>query len=204
MWGIDPTRLHWAPNAVDTSQFNMTSADSHENVTFIGRLEAWKGVRTFLQVAKLVTAEIQDVRFLVAGEGSLRHDLERNSSDINVKFLGQVHHQDVPRVLAETAVLVLPSYMEGLPTVCLEALASAVPVVASNVGGTSEIVRNEETGFLFEAGDAPSCAKAVLRLLSDERLRRKMGRNGRRLVQTSYSWETVVRRIETIYDSMVK
>lgn len=203
IWDLDPARVHLVPNAVDTSEFDGAGPDSPRNVTFIGRLEPWKGIRTFLQVAKLIGREMPDVKFLIAGDGSLRHDLEKTFSNGNVKFLGQVSHRDIPSVLDETAVLVLPSYMEGLPTVCLEAFASGVPVVASNVGGTPEIVRDLETGFLFEAGDASSCAKETLRILSDRTLGATMGRNGRKLVETRYSWESVVHRIEMIYESMV-
>ena len=203
IWGLDPARVHRVPNAVDTSEFDGAGTNSRQNVTFIGRLEPWKGIRTFLQVAKLIGSEMPDTKFLIAGDGSLRRDLEKTFSNGNVRFLGQVRHSDIPSVLDETAVLVLPSYMEGLPTVCLEAFASGVPVVASNVGGTPEIVRNLETGFLFEAGDAPSCAKETLRILSDRTLRATMGQNGRKLVETSYSWESVVPRIENIYESLV-
>ncbi len=202
LWRLDRNKVHWAPNAIDLSMFNGTNHTNGPNVAFIGRLEPWKGIRTLVEVAKLVRDKREDVEFVIVGDGSLRDYVRGCPSLRKARFLGQIPNSMVPRVLAESAVLVLPSYVEGLPTVCLEALASSVPVVASGVGGTSEVVKDGETGYLFEPGNATMCAERILRLLSDDRLRRRMGECGRRLVSEEYGWERVIGRIERIYEVM--
>lgn len=171
-------------------------------MVFIGRLEAWKGIRVFLEAAKIIMKERDDVDFTVVGDGSLREYVQNNSFNGHVKVLGKVPHERILNVLSEASVLVIPSYMEGLPTVCLEALAAEVPVVASNVGGTPEVVLDSETGYLFPPGNAQLCSEKVLRLLSDERLRRRMGRHGRSLVEQSYTWQRVVEKVERIYEQI--
>jgi len=148
----------------------------------------------------LVRKERNDVNFWIVGDGSLR-EYVRNNGFGKVEALGQVPHAMIPDILTEASVLVLPSYMEGLPTVCLEALAAEVLVVASKVGGTPEVVINGETGYLFPPGNAGLCADRVLKLLSDDQLRRRMGRRGRGLVQF-YTWETAVEKIERMYEKI--
>lgn len=198
IWGLDRRRLHWVPNAVNIEEFNANKCDKL-NVVFIGRLETWKGIYVFLKVAKLVEKKRDDVNFLVVGDGSLKEHV-RNNVDNHIRALGQVPHTMIREILSEATVLVLPSYMEGLPTVCLEALAAEVPVVASNVGGIPEVVIDGETGYLFPPGNADLCADRVLRLLSDEPLRRRMGRKGRRLILQFYTWQKVLEKVENIYE----
>lgn len=199
LWGIDAKTIQWIPNAVDTDGFNRDHCDDPLNVVFVGRLEAWKGVQVFLEVAKLVREERDDVDFSIVGDGSLMKYVRNND---HVKILGQVPHKMIPAIFSKASVLVLPSYMEGLSTVCLEALAAEVPVVASNVGGSPEVVINGETGYLFPPGNVHLCAEKILRLLADERLRRRLGRRGRSLVERSYTWEKVVEKTERLYQTI--
>jgi glycosyltransferase involved in cell wall biosynthesis len=97
-------------------------------------------------------------------------------------------------------VLILPSFIEGLPTVCLEALASGVPVVASNIGGTSEVVIEGETGYLRPPHDLESMSDCVVKLLRDDNLRNRMGQAGRKLVEDGYSWERIAELTEQLYE----
>ena len=170
------------------------------NVVFIGRLEPWKGIEVFLEVAKLIKKERGDVTFSIVGDGSLRNYVETTAHSLNGKVFGLVPHERIPNILSEASILVLPSYTEGLPTVCLEALAAEVPVVASNVGGTPEVVLDGETGYLIPPGNAHLCAEKVLRLLANENLRNKMGKRGRSLVEQFYTWNKIVEKTERIYE----
>jgi len=100
-------------------------------------------------------------------------------------------------------VLLLPSFIEGLPTSCLEALASGTAVVASDTGGTSEIIQDGQTGFLCPRGDLDAFADRVVLLLRDPELARRMGRNGRALVEHLYSWTRVAEVTERLYEGLV-
>ena len=201
-WNINEEKLYWAPNAISSREFYRRNSDDTLNVVFIGHAEAWKGIRVFLEVVELVRRERPDVNFFIVGEGSHKAPMRFKSSNEHMRSLGPVPHEIIPKVLSRASVLVLPSYTEGLPTVCLEALASGVPVVASRIGGLPEVVIDGRTGYLFPPGNAELSAERVLDLLSDEQLRRRMGNRGRRLVQRHYTWDTVVKKIERIYESI--
>lgn len=201
-WNINEEKLYWAPNAISSREFYRRNSGDTLNVVFIGRAEAWKGIRVFLEVVELVRRERPDVNFFIVGEGSHKAPMRFKSSNEHMRSLGPVPHEIIPKVLSRASVLVLPSYTEGLPTVCLEALASGVPVVASRIGGLPEVVIDGRTGYLFPPGNAELSAERVLDLLSDEQLRRRMGNRGRRLVQRHYTWDTVVKKIERIYESI--
>lgn len=201
-------RLHLIPNAVDVEKFYPAADDGKEGpltVTFIGRLEEWKGAHSFIEIARRVHAEVPEAMFRVAGDGALLPQLVADSRDLHdsITFLGEVSHGKVAELLRETAVLVLPSFIEGLPTVCLEALASGIPVVASDTGGTSEIIREGETGYLCPSADLDRFADRVVRLLRDPELRTRLGRKGRALVEVQYSWSRVAEMTERLYERLV-
>lgn len=207
LWHLDASKFYWVPNAVDIEKFKVNPIDIKSkrlSVIFIARLEMWKGIDTLLEVAKIVGNEMEEVDFIIIGDGSLKRYIETVKARFNknIKVIGQVSPEFIPEMLANASVLILPSYMEGLPTVCLEALACEVPAVASNVGGVSEIIKDGETGYLFPAGDAQMCADRILKLLSDDKLRKMMGRNGRRLVKSVFTWEKVIEKTERIYEIM--
>jgi glycosyltransferase involved in cell wall biosynthesis len=204
---VSRDKLHLIPNAVDVEAFHpMTDAEHGPlTVTFVGRLEEWKGPHSFVEIARRVHAEVPEAIFKVAGAGPLREGLMAESRDLGgcVTFLGEVNHDRIADLLRETSVLVLPSFIEGLPTVCLEALASGIPVVASDTGGTSEIIREGETGYLRPSADLDGFADCVVRLLRDPALRTRLGRNGRALVEGQYSWTRVAEMTERLYERLV-
>jgi glycosyltransferase involved in cell wall biosynthesis len=202
LWNLERNRIFWVPNAINMDEFNINEHDEL-NVVFIGRLEPWKGVHTFLKVAKLVTNERDDVNFLIVGDGSLK-EYAKSHENNRIKVLGKISHERIPSILAQTSIMVLPSYLEGLPTCCIEALAAGVPVVATRVGGTPEVIIDGETGYLFSPGNTHECADRVLKLLSDEKLRMKMGRKGRQFVMKDYTWQNVVNKVEKIYEKITR
>ena len=200
-------KLHLIPNAVDVGKFR-PAANGNEaplTVTFVGRLEEWKGPHSFVQIARRVRAEVPEATFKVAGAGPLQPQLMADSRDLDghISFLGEVGHSRIPDLMRETSVLVLPSFIEGLSTVCLEALACGIPVVASDTGGTSEIIRDGETGYLCPTGDLDRFAGYVVRLLRDPELRDRLGRNGRALVEHEYSWTRVAEMTERLYERLI-
>jgi glycosyltransferase involved in cell wall biosynthesis len=204
---VSPDRLHLIPNAVDVEKFHPPAEDTDRPpmVTFLGRLEQWKGANSFIQIARRVLQQVPEARFQMAGDGPLRNKLETDARDLNgnIQFLGEVNHARIPELLRQSSVLLLPSFIEGLPTSCLEALASGTAVVASDTGGVSEIIRDGETGFLCLRGDLDGFADRVVRLLRDPDLARRMGRNGRALVEHQYSWTRVAEVTENLYERLV-
>jgi glycogen synthase len=162
-------------------------------VLFVGRLAEQKGVRTLLAAARLVDAHV-----VLVGDGPERKRLEQRAPE-RVHFVGFVPHEQIPAILANGDVLVLPSRYEELGAVLVEALWAGLPVVASRVGGVPEIVRDGETGILVPPGDPRALAAALNRVLGDEALAQRLRANAR---SERDRWGGLVERTLATYDEI--
>ena len=175
--------VHVIPNGVDLPAAVGDEAAPAE-VLFAGRLSPEKGI------ADLIVAT-RGMKLVVAGDGPLR--------DLVPRALGFVSHDELERLYERAAVVVVPSYREGLPLCVLEAMAHARPVVATRVGGIPELVEDGVTGFLVEAGDTAGLRAALEKLLAEPVLRRRMGEAARARVAEHCSWERVVEATVAAY-----
>jgi glycosyltransferase involved in cell wall biosynthesis len=168
----------------------------------VARLAEVKGQRVLLAaLAKLDATAVLVGRDLERGgayERELRREAERLGVLDRVVFAGQ--RDDVPGLLAGCDVLCLPSSVEGLPLVVLEAMAQARPVVATAVGGTPELVVHGETGLLVPPGDAGALAAALDEVLGDPDLAHRLGEAGRRRVIESFSLSATTERVLGLYE----
>lgn len=137
----------------------------------IGRLTAQKGYSTLLEAAAHVRAELPNAHLLIVGEGELRAELERQADKLGLADRAHLTgpRQDVDELLPAFDLFVSSSLWEGLPTVILESMAAGVPVVATDVSGTRELVRHGVTGLLVPPGDAAALAEAMLQALRQTR-----------------------------------
>jgi L-malate glycosyltransferase len=147
------------------------------------------------------------LRLVIAGQGFLMTSLRKLAHELGVsektEFLGFVPHRQVPDVLNRFSVFVAPSVMESFGVATVEASASALPVVVTNVGGLPEVVDSGVTGFIVPPKDPEGIATALLELLENDHLREDMGRAGRRLVLERYEWVDTAKRMERLYDSVL-
>ncbi len=179
-----------------------------ENQPAIGIVAALRGMknhRLFLQTAAKLRPLWPEARFFIIGEGGLRASLEAYCADLGlsevVRFTGQ--RLDIPDVLAALDLVVLCSSRgEGVPQVLGQALAMKRPVVSTDVGSASEVVRQEITGLLVEPENAEALAGAVDRLLRDPALGSRLANSGRELVEQSYSEEKMVDAVEALFQSL--
>jgi phosphatidyl-myo-inositol dimannoside synthase len=182
-----------------------------ENVMVLGlgRFVHWKGFDVLIDAVAQVTASAPDVRLVFAGDGDLRDELmlrvRARELESCVTFAGMVLRDEVPAFLAAADVVAVPSvhyqgYVDGLPNVALEAMASAKPVVATRVGGLPQVIRDGDNGFLVEERDVAGLATAILTLAHDPPLRRRMGDRGHALVRESLNWNEVGRRFDAVYE----
>jgi glycosyltransferase involved in cell wall biosynthesis len=173
-------------------------------VGMVCRLEEVKAPEHFIEAAGAVAAGMDNVRFLVAGDGPRRPLMEgmveKSTLKGRIDFLGW--REDAPRVVSALDVLVLPSLNEGAPMVLLEAQALGVPVVATKVGGTPGIVKDGETGLLVPPGEPAAIADAVRALLGDGAKRKAFAEEGRRWVRERFSSEAMLKRLREIYEEM--
>jgi glycosyltransferase involved in cell wall biosynthesis len=165
----------------------------------------YKNHSGFLRIAKRINQQMPDVEFVLAGDGPLREEVEREAQTLGigerVVFLGD--RRDIPAVLASMDVAVLTSDSEGLSNVILEAMAAGLPVVAYRVGGNAELV-NEKRGEIVSAADEKGFASAVERLLSAPSLRSQLGHNARKFAADNFGLESVLARYEDCYRSLLE
>ena len=190
-------RLHVVPNGVDESYF-MPARDPARGplrLLYVGRLGAQKNVARLLDAMSLTR---QDVRLRIVGDGELRGRLEAQAARFgleNVEFSGGLLGEDLVKAYADADVFVLPSDKEGMPLVVLEAMAAGLPVVATDVPGTRELVR--DTGLLA-APEPAALAAAIDTTAADLGRRAEMARASVERSR-SYSWATVARKVEDVY-----
>ena len=170
---------------------------------FVGSLIPRKGLPFLIEAAKKIVKENADTKFLIVGEGPLKTQmttsLESANLSGNFKFLGNLKEDALSAVYNCADVFVLPSIQEGQGIVLLEAQASGKPVVAFDVGGVNEAVRNGETGLLVKRGSSEELGDALLRLLSNKPLREKMGANGRGFVTENFTWDICAQKMLKVY-----
>ncbi len=174
-------------------------------VGMIGRLEPVKGPEYLIRAAGLVLDEFEKVKFLVAGEGSLRGRLEFLCKEANIsdKFIFTGWREDIPEILTVLDIVVLPSLNEAVGRVLIEAGACGKPVVAADTGGIPDIVRDGRTGILVPPKDAVSLSRAVLDLLKNKEKRMRMGEEAARWVR-KFSAGRMIREISGVYEGLVK
>lgn len=197
-------------NGVDTEYFRPPDSrlqrDGDARDEFVlgtaGRLVSQKGLTYLLDAMPVVIARsTKPIRLDVAGCGSQRASLEAQSARLglqkHVRFLGPV--SNMPGFYQSIDAFVLPSLSEGLPGVVLEAMATSLPVVATDVGGTKEAVRDRVDGRIVPPRDSDALAAALLEIISDDSLRRRMAAGARVRVRQSFSIQAQVGKVHALY-----
>src|SRR5208283_4082598 len=170
----------------------------------------YKNHSGFMRIARRIQQQMPNVEFLLAGDGPLRAELEREAQTLGigdrVVFLGD--RRDIPAVMASLDVAVLTSDSESLSNVILEAMAAGLPVVAYRVGGNAELIDekrgDEKRGQLISAGDEEGFAAAVERLLSAPSIRAQFGHNARKFAEENFGLENVRARYEACYQTLLE
>jgi len=178
---------------IDTSTFTVKKKiNERANVMgYIGRLSEEKGVLNLIKAIPLVLKERADTYFLICGEGSLASKIEKivKSLKTNVKLMRWIPHEEVPYLLNELKMLVLPSYTEGLPNIILEAMACGTPVLTTPVGAVPDIIKDGETGFLLKSNDPKCIANRIVELLGKPKLLEKVSVNAYNYVKENFSYK---------------
>jgi sugar transferase (PEP-CTERM/EpsH1 system associated) len=199
--GVTPERLRTIHNGIDLAEFAFTGPRDDGPIVTVARLSPIKDVANLLRAAVSVRAAHPSARFEIAGDGPCRGELEQLARDLklteNVVFRGEV--RDIPALLARARLFVLPSQSEGISLTLLEAMARGLPVVATLVGGTPEVVAPGATGLLVPPRDAAALAEAINALFADPERGRRLGQAGRARVENSFDIRTMTRQYETLY-----
>jgi len=191
--GIDPGRALDPDPAVRAELLGLFPEPPRLLVGSAGRLSPEKGYGDLVDAAARVLLDVPDAGFVHFGHGPLRADLGRKVERLGLagRFVFGGFRTDLERVHPNLDLFALPSYTEGLPVVLLEACAAGVPVVATAVGGTPELVTDGENGRLVPPGDPAALAGRITELLVDDGARHAMGQRGRELVRSPrFSFDT--------------
>ena len=211
----DPDKFVIIHNGIEANLFNNpTSADlikkdigikqDHSVVGIISRDSAVKNIPLFLDAAKSLLQKRDNVCFVLVGCGLDNGKKEEWLGDFPLKdsfvFLGT--REDIPDLLGVLDVFVLTSISEGLPNTIMEAMAAGIPIVATNVGGCSELVVNGKNGLLVPSNNKNELVKAIETILDDKDMAVAMGDTGRKFIEEKFSMEKMVKKTEDILSSV--
>jgi len=226
--GYDGDRITVIPNGIDVSRFEAPPSHRLRSdlgltadaplVAVLGRISGRKGLEDFIAAASIVVSRFPSARFLIIGEPSfssrgqqihvdetytneLKALAERHGVKDRVIFTG--FRSDVARILQELTVSVLPSLSEGLSNTLLESMAAGVPVVATRVGGTAEVIRDSENGLLVPPSDPEALAESISRLLHAPEFAARLAAAGRQRIIDRYSMARLIEDTSRFYESIV-
>src|SRR5579871_4600060 len=207
---LDPQKITVIPNGVDAERFSDAQAENLSEwgvapgdpiFISVGRLDPQKGLTFLLEAMRALLQEHPRGHLLLVGEGTARAALsdwicEHHLVD-SIHLLGW--RSDVPELLKSATCLVRSSLWEGMPNVVLEAMASGLPVVATQVEGMTELLQNQSTGILVPPGSASELAAAMTWIIDNPLKARQLGQNGESLVRREFSWQKMVASYEELY-----
>lgn len=217
---VPKEKLHVIYNGIDPKMYENFSEDDRQKMRMefnipdtatllisVGRLQKQKGYPYLIQSAVELKNRGYNFVWLIAGEGELRFQLEQMVKNYGledtIRFLGL--REDVPKLMFASDIFVLTSLWEGLPGVVLEAMAVGLPVVATDVGGTPELVEDGTNGFLIPPGNPMKMADAIEKLINmSGEARRKIGSMGKEIVKEKFTVETMARKHEGLYVKLLQ
>ncbi|MBN1175967.1 glycosyltransferase family 4 protein [Candidatus Woesearchaeota archaeon] len=189
------TTIH---NSIHTSQFSKIKSEKNKKttITYVGRLIYAKGIQHIIEAVKG-----KDYVLNVVGEGPYKKELEKLSFKLKVKvnFLGQKNQKEIIKILSESDIFVNPSYSEGLPTSVLEAGAIGLPIIATDVGGTNEIIDDGINGILIKSKSVDEIKKA-LKKLENKKLRSEFSKKIKEKVKNNFDWTKTIEKFENIIE----
>ena len=207
--GVDINRFSPKNNALDRKKLKFLEEIKHVNkpiILFCGRLMALKGLKTLIDSMKQVL-EKEDACFVFAGTGNInmweKLIKSNNIPKANYKFLGYVDYEKIHHLYSKADVFVLPSFTESCPLTVLEAMSSRLPVIATKVGGTPEMIKNNKDGILIQAGNVNELSKNIVKLLKDDALRKRISKNARKKVEKEFNTKLMAMETKKFYKDIL-
>jgi len=220
--GVPGEKIHVAGEGVNPEDFDGIAQDDfrrkygigdHEKVIlFVGRKAAGKGLRALLSAMQSVWQSDPRAKLVIAGSSTefFQRVIEPQIAQLpeelgrNVINIDDFKESDKPSLYRDCDIFVLPSNVESFGIVFLEAWMCGKPVIGCRTGPVASVVSEGQDGLLVPYGDAEGLAKAIMRLMADESLCRKLGQNGRQKVLRQYTWDRIISKVESIYQMLVQ
>ena len=209
-YGLNPKEITVIGNGVNQEVFApiQNREIKEEYILYTGRLHARKGLIDLLDCAERVCRENKQVRFIVCGGGpfydKLNEEVQRRGMREKFLLQGFIKKERLIQLYKNATIHVVPSHYEGLPTVVLEGMSCGLPVVATDVGGNSEVISNNVNGFLIPSKNPDAMAEIIIKLLNDPALRERIGKSARKTIEENYSWDKITDKILQCYEKVIK
>jgi phosphatidylinositol alpha-1,6-mannosyltransferase len=221
LYGIDKNKIHVIYNGVDIERFKPRPnraelrrefglEEDKKTVLFVGRLYHRKGIDTMLRSVPPILKEFSNVKFVISGTGfkqkeeSLRNLAKELDIEDHVTFLGYVPDEKLPLLYSASDIFVLPAIYENFPFAILEAQATGLPVISTNVGGIPEFLVDNQNGFVIEPRDSTQLTQRLLTLLQDAKLAKEMGDRGRKLIEEKFDWRLITAQVIDLYHKLLE
>jgi glycosyltransferase involved in cell wall biosynthesis len=208
--GVGASRLSIIGNGLDAARFQLPhrrwedAPEGAQVVGIVGRLIREKGPYTLLEAAARIVSQLPRTLFVFVGDGPEREELERTAAQLglsdHVRFAGV--RSAMPEVYASFDAFALPSFSEGMPMTVLEAMAAGLPIVATTVGAVPDLLEPAGCGLLCPSGDAAALAAALLRVLRDNALAKRLGAAAQQRLREGYSAEAMARQYLSLYEEI--
>ena len=189
------TKFYKIPHVVDVQSFYKNNfLKSKAPILLAAKsLEDYSGFDILLDIFSSVKKNIHNAELWIAGDGPMENDLKNQANSLglkNVRFLGHIDHKVMPDIMQQATIFVHASKYESFGIVLVEAMASMLPVVSFNIGGVSEVIINNKTGYLIPYGDKNYFVNKLLDIMNNEQKIKELGKNG--LIHCkNYSWEII-------------
>ncbi len=214
--GVSPDRITLLHNAIVVENYRRTGAGTLESIigrpvprpvlVSIGRLSPEKGHADLVEALRIVASRGRQITAVLAGDGPSMSDIAARvqAAGLADRIFLPGYVKSPARLLEDADLMVLPSHTEGLPNAALEALVMNVPVLATNVGGTPEVVVDDETGRLVPPRQPERLADGIVDFLDRREEWRALAERGRRMVEERFDFHARTRKLEAIYEDLVR
>lgn len=206
---FDENKIIMIPSSIESSLFDNNQEllklpnDNYTKILFLGGFDAYKkGILDIIKAIPKILEKNNKVLFVLASSKKLNIDIHNFSE--NILLLDWIPLEDKIPLYNSCDIFLLPSYDEGLPYSMIEAMAAGLPIVASNVGGIPEVVKDDENGFLINPGDIENLVNKINYLIKNRNVRLKMSTNNKNLIKSSYSFENSIKKFQMIYEDLIE
>jgi glycosyltransferase involved in cell wall biosynthesis len=222
-YALSEKKIIVVPNGANTDLFRPLNTERAKKeldlddksfyVIFVGYLVQWQGVDRLIEAAPFVLKEVPNTKFIIVGEGRILNALKAQVEELNITdkftFTGKVPYEIIPLYINACDVCAAPFIRErnekiGLSAIKVyEYLACGKPLVASNIEGVGDLLEISKSGIPVEPGNCEDLGGGIVKLLEDKKLRDRMGKNGRKLVEEKYSWRRAAQDVVRVCEEVV-
>ncbi|MHA1249856.1 MAG: glycosyltransferase family 4 protein [Candidatus Helarchaeota archaeon] len=209
------SKVKYIPNAINIEKFKRKSDYSNDNnkiILYVGRIKPVKRIEFLLYSIPKVIKYNNNIKFILIGPYNFFNNkkslyvkkIEKIIDKLRiakfVKFLGNLNEDELLNYYDMADIFVLPSFIEGLPTVLLEAMAKKIPIIATDIPGTNELIKNNWNGILVNPMDSNELSQAIINLLENKEIQQKFRNNGFKLIKSKYNYKTIAKQFAKIYN----